>query len=174
MNTTHRSKSVAPTKPESPADTSRFKPDQTVQIIYEATVAFGTRFLAAQDDLNLKLVNLARSANQSIGALNRARAKDPTAGDKHIAVAQQALADLLQAFHDYLRTHRLPLWDKSHPRARNIRRLAYETNRSYATYRNYIEAAPVFTAVNALVCLIHQGAYLLERQRPQPDEPAAP
>jgi len=45
-----------------------------------------------------------------------------------------------------------------------VRRLAYETNRSYSTYRPYIETSPPEVAANTIVCLIHQTNYLLDQQ----------
>ena len=45
-----------------------------------------------------------------------------------------------------------------------MRRLAYEKNRSYLTYRPYIEESPPEVAANTLVCLIHQTNYLLDQQ----------
>lgn len=45
-----------------------------------------------------------------------------------------------------------------------VRRLAYEKNRSYMTYRSYIENAAPEIAANTIICLIHQTNYLLDQQ----------
>ena len=45
-----------------------------------------------------------------------------------------------------------------------VRRLAYAENRSYMTYRTYIENAPPEVAANTMLCLIHQTNYLLDQQ----------
>ena len=45
-----------------------------------------------------------------------------------------------------------------------VRRLAYEKNRSYPTYRPYIETSPPEVAANTIICLIHQTNYLLDQQ----------
>ncbi len=45
-----------------------------------------------------------------------------------------------------------------------VRKLAWLENRSYATYRAYVESSPPEVAANALICLIHQANYLLDRQ----------
>ena len=37
-------------------------------------------------------------------------------------------------------------------------------NRSYETYRTYIETRPPEVAANILICLIHQTNYLLDQQ----------
>lgn len=67
-------------------------------------------------------------------------------------------------FQDYLRQHRLPLWGKDHPKAKKVRGLCYKKNRSYGTYKPYIEESSAETAANTLVCLIHQANYLLDQQ----------
>ena len=56
------------------------------------------------------------------------------------------------------------MWDKNHPTANLVRRLAYEKNRSYKTYRTYIEASAPEVAANTVICLIHQTNYLLDQQ----------
>jgi four helix bundle suffix protein len=58
----------------------------------------------------------------------------------------------------------LPLWGKDHAKAKEIRALAYKSNRSYSTYRTYFESAEAETAANAAICLIHQANYLLDQQ----------
>ena len=53
---------------------------------------------------------------------------------------------------------------KNHPTAQGVRRLAYEKNRSYMTYRTYIEIGPPEIAANTVICLVHQTNYLLDQQ----------
>lgn len=40
----------------------------------------------------------------------------------------------------------------------------YRTNRTYETYRPYIEEAQHEIAANAMICLINQTNYLLDQQ----------
>ena len=51
--------------------------------------------------------------------------------------------------------------------ARTIRSLAFEKNRSYMTYKPYIEDSPPGIAANTIICLIHQTNYLLDQQLKQ-------
>jgi len=67
-------------------------------------------------------------------------------------------------FKDYLRQHNLPLWGKDHPESKEVRGLCYRENRSYLTYKSYIEASPPELAANTMICLIHQTNYLLDQQ----------
>jgi restriction system protein len=83
---------------------------------------------------------------------------------KLVGVARASLEELLLDHEDFLRQRGLGLWAKDHPEARAVRRLAYAGDRSYATYRPYVEESPAEVAANALVCLIHQTNFLLDRQ----------
>jgi len=82
---------------------------------------------------------------------------------KLIGVARASLEELLVDFKDFLRQKDLPLWGKNNPKSKKLRSLCYKENRSYLTYKPYIEGAPE-VAANALICLIHQTNYLLDQQ----------
>jgi len=79
-------------------------------------------------------------------------------------VARASLEELLLDYEDFLRQRGLELWSKTHPTAQVVRRLAYEKNRSYRTYRPYIEKSLPVVAANTIICLIHQTNYLLDQQ----------
>jgi len=83
---------------------------------------------------------------------------------KLVGVARASLEELLLDYEDFLRQRGLALWGKSHPQAQTIRKLAYAENRSYLTYRSYLEQASPEVAANTLICLIHQTNYLLDQQ----------
>ena len=87
-----------------------------------------------------------------------------TLGLKLVGVARASLEELLLDYHDFLRQRKLPPWGKNHSKAQKIRRLAYASNRSYKTYKTYIESVPPEVAANTLVCLIHQTNFLLDQQ----------
>ena len=80
---------------------------------------------------------------------------------KLVGVARASLEELLLDYHDFLRQRNLPLWEKNHPQAQQIRKLAYASNRSYMTY---IEGSPPEVAANTLICLVHQTNFLLDQQ----------
>ena len=81
---------------------------------------------------------------------------------KLIGVARASLEELLVDFQDYLRQQGLPLWEKGHPKAQEVRALCYTQNRSYSTYRTYFEASAEIAA-NTMICF-HQTNYLLDQQ----------
>jgi four helix bundle suffix protein len=57
-----------------------------------------------------------------------------------------------------------PLWDKNSKEAHFVRRLGATKNRSYESYRIYIETRSAPIVANILICLIHQTNYLLDQQ----------
>ena len=81
-----------------------------------------------------------------------------------VSVARASLEELLLDYQDFLRQRNLPIWGKNHPQAQKIRRLAYASNRSYKTYRTYIEGFSPEVAANTLLCLVHQTNFLLDQQ----------
>jgi restriction system protein len=83
---------------------------------------------------------------------------------KLTGVARASLEELLQDYQDFLRQRNLPIWPKDHPQARTIRVLAYRPDRTYGTYRTYVEEGSPEVAANAVLCLIHQANYLLDQQ----------
>ena len=81
-----------------------------------------------------------------------------------MCVARASLEELLLDYEDFLRRRGLALWGKDHPTAQVVRRLAYEKNRTYGTYKPYTETAEAETAANTVICIIHQTNYLLDQQ----------
>ena len=105
------------------------------------------------------MVQAARSGRQNIAEGSQKKTEL-----KLVGVGRASLEELLLDYEDFLRQRALPLWGKSHPTAQMVRRLAYEKNRSYMTYRSYIENAAPEIAANTIICLIHQTNYLLDQQ----------
>lgn len=86
-----------------------------------------------------------------------------------MGIARASLEELLQDFEDFLRQRDLREWGKDDPRILAIRELALTPDRSYRTYRPYVEQSDAETAANCLVCIINQTNYLLDRQLRQLD-----
>ena len=110
------------------------------------------------------MVQAARSGRQNIAEGSQASGTSKKTKLKLVGVARASLEELLLDYEDFLRQRALPLSGKSHPTAQMVRRLAYEKNRSYMTYRSYIENAAPEIAANTIICLIHQTNYLLDQQ----------
>jgi four helix bundle suffix protein len=138
---------------------------QMAEIVHDATVVFCNRFIDRRSRTNDQMVQAARSGKQNIAEGSMASGTSKKTELKLVGVARASLEELLLDYQDYLRQHGLPLWGKDHPQAKQVRGLCYRSDRSYLTYKPYIEAqASAETAANTMVCLIHQANYLLDQQ----------
>jgi len=137
---------------------------QNSEIVYDGTVKFCEKFIDRRSRTHDQMVQAARSGKQNIAEGSMASGTSKKTELKLVGVARASLEELLLDCEDFLRQRRLPLWDKSHPMAQAVRRLAYSENRSYGTYRPYIEESSPEVAANTLICLIHQTNYLLDQQ----------
>jgi four helix bundle suffix protein len=143
---------------------------QNAEIIHDATVAFCRRFVDRRSRTQDQMVQAARSGKQNIAEGSMASSTSRKTELKLVSVARASLEELLLDYQDFLRQSGLSLWEKNHPRATEVRKLAYGSNRSYETYRTYVEKGEPETAANALICLIHQANYLLDQQLRQLDQ----
>jgi restriction system protein len=137
---------------------------QMSEIVYDATVVFCDRWIGRRSRTHDQMVQAARSGKQNIAEGSMASGTSKKFELKLVGVARASLEELLLDYHDFLRQRSLPLWEKNHPQVQIIRKLAYASNRSYMTYRTYIEAVPPEVAANTLICLIHQTNFLLDQQ----------
>jgi four helix bundle suffix protein len=134
------------------------------EIVFDATGVFCDRFIDRRSRTHDQMVQAARSGKQNIAEGSIASGTSQKTEIKLIGVARASLEELLLDFQDYLRQKGLSLWGKEHAKAKEIRALAYRSNRSYATYKTYFEEQEPEIAANAAICLIHQTNYLLDQQ----------
>ncbi len=109
------------------------------EIVYDATVAFCDRWIGRRSRTHDQMVQAARSGKQNIAEGSMASGTSKKFELKLVGVTRASLEELLLDYQDFLRQRNLPLWEKNHPQAQKIRKLAYASNRSYMTYRTYIE-----------------------------------
>ncbi len=133
-------------------------------IVYDATLCFCGRFLERRDRTVDQMVQAARSGKQNIVEGSLASAASKEAEIKLVNFARASQEELLEDYRDFLRSRRLPLWDKNSREALFVRRLARSSHESYETYRPFVETRPADVVANIVVCLIHQTNYLLDRQ----------
>lgn len=134
---------------------------QTTTLVYDFTFDFCNRFVSDRR-LRDQMVHAARSGRQNIAEGCQASGTSKKTEMKLIGVARASLEELLIDYEDYLRQHQLQQWQKEHPEAITVRKLAFLENRSYETYKTYLTNAE--TAANCVLCLIHQANFLLDRQ----------
>jgi restriction system protein len=137
---------------------------QMSEIVYDATAAFCDRWISRRSRTHDQMVQAARSGKQNIAEGSMASGTSKKTELKLVGVARASLEELLLDYQDFLRQRNLPVWGKSNPQAQKIRKLAYASNRSYMTYKTYIEGSSPEVAANAMLCLIHQTNFLLDQQ----------
>lgn len=154
-----------PTKPVAPHGGYRdLKSYQMAEIVYDATVAFCERFVPVRSRTRDQMVQAARSGKQNIAEGSMGSGTSRKGELKLVGVARASLEELLLDYEDFLRQRSLPLWGKEHEQARAVRKLAYLPDRTYRTYKTYIEGASPEVAANTVICVIHQANYLLDQQ----------
>jgi len=134
------------------------------EIVYDATIVFCNRFINIRSRTHDQMVQAARSGKQNIAEGSMASGTSKKTELKLIGVARASLEELLLDYEDFLRQKGLTPWTKDHPQAQAIRKLAWAKDRSYTTYKTFLEASPSEVAVNTMICLIHQTNYLLDQQ----------
>jgi four helix bundle suffix protein len=146
---------------------AKLKSYQMAEIVYDATVKFCGRFIDRRSRTVDQMVQAARSGKQNIAEGSMASGTSKKTELKLVSVARASLEELLLDYQDYLRQNGLQLWGKEHEESQKIRQLALKSNRSYLTYRTYVEESEPETAANTIICLIHQTNYLLDQQMRQ-------
>jgi len=137
---------------------------QMARIVYDGTVRFCERFLKKSDRTYDQMVQAARSGKQNILEGCQASGTSKETEIKLINVARASLEELLEDYRDFLRVRDAPLWQKDSKEALFVRKLAVQKDRSYKSYRTYLETRPPEVVANILICLIHQTNYLLDQQ----------
>ena len=134
-------------------------------IIYDCTVDFCSRFLKKGDRTIDQMIQAARSGKQNIVEGCMASGTSTETELKLIGVARASFEELLEDYRDYLRNHDLPLWEKNDPRILAIRQLSCKKDKSYETYKTYLEQGHNTPELfcNLMISLIHQTCYLLDR-----------
>lgn len=146
---------------------------QMATVIYDATYWFCERFLEPRTRMSDQMVQAARSGRQNIAEGSRASGTSSQTELRLVNVARSSLEELLLDFEDYLRHRRLPQWAPDSPEALAVRRVGKghpsdRPDRSdaspYALYARWLDHPDVAVRANALICLINQTNYLLDRQ----------
>ncbi len=149
---------------------------QMATIIYDATYWFCERFLDSRSRMSDQMVQAARSGRQNIAEGSRASATSSQTELRLVNVARASLDELLLDYEDFLRHRHLRRWELDDPEALAVRRIG-QKNRSdpsdpsdlsdeqrYALYGEWLDHDAPAIRANALLCLIHQTNYLLDKQ----------
>ena len=142
----------------------RLRSFQVTEIIYDATKAFCDRHIDLGSRTHDQMVQAARSGRQNIAEGSRASATSSKSELYLVNIARSSLDELLLDYEDYLRQRKLPKWDKDDARAAEVRAVGKTGAPDAAAYGSWLEHKDPAVIANALICLIHQANYLLDRQ----------
>jgi len=134
------------------------------EIIYDGTVYFCGRFFHKYDRTIDQMVQAARSGKQNIAEASMASATSKETELKLTNVARASLEELLLDYEDFLRTKKLPKWERNHKFSRRFDELNKTSEPVYAIFQKAIEHPEPEICANIMVCLIRTTNYLLRRQ----------
>ena len=137
---------------------------QKAEIIYDGTVYFTKRFFQKYDRTIDQMVQAARSGKQNIAEASMASGTSKETEIKLTNVARASLEELMIDYEDFLRTHKLPLWDKNHKLTVRFRELNRTPGANYQTYVKAIENPEPEICANSMICLVQIVSYLLKQQ----------
>lgn len=152
---------------------------QTATIIYDATYWFCERFFDPRSRMVDQMTQAARSGRQNIAEGSRAAATSSQTELRLVNVARASLDELLLDYEDYLRHRHLPQWEEDSPEASEVRAVPRSFKKDptnptdltdlndpqrWALYSPWLDHEDPAIRANALICLIHQTNYLLDRQ----------
>lgn len=149
------------------------------EAVYDATVVFCRRFFAYDRRMADQMVQAARSGVRNISEGSGAAATSRKSEMKLTNVARASLSDeLIKDYESFLLHHALRVWPKESREARAMRaRLAKDRVdhlpppppggvrlTGLSGLAEFVEKAAPELAANAMLCAVHQAAYLLRRQ----------
>jgi four helix bundle suffix protein len=151
---------------------------QAATLIYDATYWFCEKFLDQRSRTVDQMVQAGRSGRQNIAEGSRASATSSQTELRLVNVARASLEELLLDYEDYLRHRRLPQWAADGPEASAVRAVPRKwknqaaqsdltdlsDSERAALYAQWLESPDAAVRANALICLIHQANFLLDRQ----------
>jgi four helix bundle suffix protein len=137
---------------------------QKAEIIYDGTVYFTKRFFTKYSRTTEQMVQAARSGKQNIVEASMASGTSKEMEIKLTNVARASLEELLVDYQDFLRTNKLPLWDKEHKLTLRLRELNKIPDATYETFRKAIEHESPEICANTMIGLIKVASYLLNNQ----------
>lgn len=156
---------------------------QAATVIYDATVDFCERFLPKSSRMTEQMVQSARSGRQNIAEGSRDAATSSQTELRLVGIARGSLDELLLDYEDFLRQRELRAWTKDDPESLAVRNIGRNRGKASADrtdptdpsdptdpvahaalYARWLKSPDPAVVANALICLIHQTNYLLDRQ----------
>ena len=132
-------------------------------IVYQGTVLFCRRFLAAHGDRTVdQMTQAARSCKQNIAEGSAASGTSKETEIKLTNVARATLDELLEDYLDYLKAHGEVEWAANDKRKVKARELGKEHD-DWPYWQPLLESRPAATVANLMIVIIYQTRFLLDR-----------
>ncbi|MDR0353851.1 MAG: four helix bundle suffix domain-containing protein [Opitutaceae bacterium] len=139
---------------------------QLAELVYDTTTRFCEKYIAKNSRTRDQMVQAARSGVQNIAEGSVASGTSKETEIKLTNVARASLEELLRDYEDYLRQHRLPLWENNAPQTAAIIAARIKTADALAQWiQTHAETArfPEYSA-NAARVLCRVAMSLLKKQ----------
>ncbi len=133
-------------------------------IIFIGTYTFCEKFISRFSRTVDQMQQSARSGKQNIIEASMASGTSKETEIKLTNVARASLEELKEDYKDYLKLHKLTIWDKSHPYYNELSKKHRITPSIYNTYQKGIESDNPEVAANVLLSLVNVTTYLLTKQ----------
>jgi four helix bundle suffix protein len=137
---------------------------QLAQLVYDITVRFTERFIAPYSRTKDQMVQAARSGVQNIAEGSQASATSKKTEINLTNVARASLEELKLDYEDFLRHRKLPLWDYSDPRRRDLINHRFNTADQFVRWSQKQNVTLEETAANGMIALLVVTCSLLDRQ----------
>ena len=137
---------------------------QKAVVIYDGTQYFCKKYFRPFDRTIDQMVQAARSGKQNIIEGSMASGTSKETEIKLTNVARASLQELLEDYKDFLRTHNLNQWNKTHRYYPHLTKLITTPNATYSNYQKGIESSDPEVSANVLIGLVNITTYLLAKQ----------
>lgn len=132
------------------------------EAIYDLTYYFLQGHIAKNDRTYDQMLQAARSGKQNIVEGRSDAASSAEMEIKLFGVARGSLHELLNDYEDYMRTRRITIWDSSHPRFANLRKMCADRNDT-AFYTALADRLNDEELCNLMLTLINQTVSMLNK-----------
>ncbi len=134
---------------------------QKAETLYLLTFHFLQRFLADNDRTRDQMLQAARSGKQNIVEGTADGVTSLNLELNLLNVSRSSILELQEDYLDYLRTRRMPIWDKSHPRF-NLMRQYCRSHNLPADFMPYFPRYNDEVLANLAITLAHQADRLIQ------------
>ncbi len=137
---------------------------QKSEIVFIGTYHFTEKFISKFSRTVDQMQQAARSGKQNILEASMASGTSKETEIKLTNVARASLVELKEDYKDYLKLHKLTIWEKTHPYYAELTKKHRIKPSTYEIYQKGIESENPEVSANVLLSLVNVTTYLLSKQ----------